>query len=255
MELRITFKPTFEFYYRDFSLNSFLSVFQHNQRRRFLTPLFLSPKTLCDLLEPCLNHATCKFGFSGAQCQFDHRLCQSDTCWNNGMHPLFYLFNPKYLFTGKCNETSNTTFTCTCADGWEGIRCERKINFCHNITCHNKGVCRPLLGRYKCECLGDHYYGEHCEFTTPRIIIYKTVSKSLAYIAILAMTIVVMFVVIMDVLKYCFGIDPVHEERERLQQEKRQKKRKPVIQRFTYVNAPPPPSSEKSANTTAETTV
>jgi hypothetical protein len=44
----------------------------------------------------------------------------------------------------------------------------------------------------------------------------------------------------MDILKYCFGIDPVGEERERIRREKRVKKRKPVIQRFIYINAPPP---------------
>jgi hypothetical protein len=49
---------------------------------------------------------------------------------------------------------------------------------------------------------------------------------------------VAMFIVIMDVLKYCFGIDPVHKERERRRRKKRGKKLKPVIQRFTYVNAP-----------------
>ena len=45
------------------------------------------------------------------------------------------------------------------------------------------------------------------------------------------------FVVIMDILKYCFGIDPVADEREKLRREKNAKKRKrPVIQRFIYVN-------------------
>ena len=48
----------------------------------------------------------------------------------------------------------------------------------------------------------------------------------------------------MDILKYCFGIDPVSEEREQIQRKKRAKKRKPVIQRFTYVNALP--STEKT---------
>jgi len=52
------------------------------------------------------------------------------------------------------------------------------------------------------------------------------------------MGVVAMFVIIMDILEYCFGIDPVHEERERFQREKRKKKRKPVIQRFVCVNAP-----------------
>jgi hypothetical protein len=67
------------------------------------------------------------------------------------------------------------------------------------------------------------------------------------------MTSVAMFVIIMDMLKYCFGIDPVHEERERIRRAKRIKNRKPVIQRFVYVNAPP--KSEQSVATIAQTTV
>ncbi len=54
------------------------------------------------------------------------------------------------------------------------------------------------------------------------------------------MTAAVMFIIIMDILKYCFGIDPTREDLERIRREKLRKKRKPVIQRFIYVNAPPP---------------
>jgi hypothetical protein len=161
-----------------------------------------------------------------------------------------------YFFIGTCNETSDTKFNCTCAPGWEDTNCQTKINYCHNITCENQGVCHPLLLNYSCECLGDSYFGRHCEFTTKRIIIYKIVSKSFAYVAIIAMASVAMFVIIMDILKYCFGIDPVHEEREKIRREKRAKKRKPVIQRFIYVNAPPaPPTSEHPVATTQETTI
>lgn len=41
-------------------------------------------------------------------------------------------------------------------------------------------------------------------------------SKTFGYIAIIALFTVVGFFVIMDILKYCFGIDPVREERELL---------------------------------------
>ena len=71
------------------------------------------------------------------------------------------------------------------------------------------------------------------------------VSKSFAYVAVIALVCVVAFVITMDILKYCFGIDPVKEERERIRREKRMKNRRPVIQRFTYVNAPTDPSTPK----------
>jgi len=46
----------------------------------------------------------------------------------------------------------------------------------------------------------------------------------------------------MDVLKYCFGIDPAKNELEKVRRKKRAKKAKPppVIQKFVYVHAPPP---------------
>ncbi len=63
-----------------------------------------------------------------------------------------------------------------------------------------------------------------------------------------------MFIVIMDILKYCFGIDLGHEERQRIRQKKQVNRRKPVIQRFVYVNASLSPA-ELSISTIKEITV
>ena len=126
------------------------------------------------------------------------------------------------------------------------------VDYCYNITCQNRGVCRPSLLNYTCECVYG-YVGQYCETATKTLIIYQIVSTSLSYVAIIAMASVAIFVVVMDILKYCFGIDPVEEERERMRQEKRAQKRKPVIQRFTYVHAEP--STENTATVIAETTV
>ncbi|CAF4376399.1 unnamed protein product, partial [Adineta steineri] len=103
-------------------------------------------------------------------------------------------------------------------------------------------ICRRSLLNYTCECLSENYYGRHCEFSTKKIIIYKIVSKSFAYIAIIAMTIVAMFIIIMDILTYCFGIDLTREERERFRREKRGRKwNRSVNQKLIYVNALPEP--------------
>ncbi|CAF4027943.1 unnamed protein product, partial [Rotaria sordida] len=196
--------------------------------------------SLCKILSPCQNNGICENvqtnipsyncsclpGFNGTHCEFDYRPCKPHTC----------------LYHGICNETSNSTFNCICNEGWQGINCESMINFCDNVTCWNKGVCRSLLSNYQCKCLGDSYYGRRCEFTSLRIKIYKIVSKSFAYVAIIAISSVAMFVIIMDILKYCFGIDPTCEDLERYRREKRAKKRKPVIQQIIYVNTPSPSS-------------
>jgi hypothetical protein len=147
-----------------------------------------------------------------------------------------------YSCLGTCNETLNRTFVCHCQIDWEGDHCERIVNYCKNVTCQNNGVCRSLLGDYLCECLGDSYSGRHCEITAKAILVYKPVSKSCGYVAIISMTSVAMLIVMMDILKYCFAIDPVREQRERIRQQKQARKRQPpVIQRFIYVNRPATP--------------
>ncbi|CAF1298869.1 unnamed protein product [Rotaria sp. Silwood1] len=180
--------------------------------------------SLCAMTEPCQNNGSCiddqtkKFGyyclcpsdFNGADCEFDDRPYKSDTCFGRGIY----------------NQTSNSTFYCICNDGWQGIHCESMINFCDNITCENNGVCRPLLLNYTCECLGDSYYGRHCEGVSTKIIIYKIVSTSFTYLGILVIISFAMFIVIMDILKYCFDIDPTREELEKIRRRKNHEKKR-----------------------------
>jgi hypothetical protein len=156
------------------------------------------------------------------------------------------------FFTGTCNETLNTTFICSCADGWKGIHCEIQINYCHNATCVNNGICRPLFLNYTCECLGESYSARHCEITASTTIFCQTLSKSFACVAIIAIIAVAMFVTVLDGLKYFFGIDPVSDELKRLEQIKQSRNNKPpVIVRFIYVNAP----STESVSTVKDSSV
>lgn len=142
------------------------------------------------------------------------------------------------LFSGTCNETSAKEFYCNCTLGWEGHHCERKTNYCHNNLCRNRGVCEPLFRNYTCRCLGDGFSGVHCEVIATKIVVYGIAAKSFAYLSILVITAFAMFIVTMDILKYCLGIDPPCEERKRIQGKKRVKKHQPVIQRFIYVHKP-----------------
>jgi len=146
------------------------------------------------------------------------------------------LFIDAYI--GTCNDL-NTTFNCSCPTGWTGQHCELIVDFCANQTCQNNAICRPSFRNFTCECLGENYSGRYCEIVSTKIKIYKIVSKSFAYVGILAICMVIGFIIIMDILKYGFGIDPVEPERRRLRRQQLLKKHKPVIQRFVYVNAPP----------------
>lgn len=148
-----------------------------------------------------------------------------------------------YLYLGTCNETSKTTFECFCQEGWIGEHCENMLNLCENVTCLNNGICRRSFLNYTCECLGENYSGRHCENVATSRVVLQTVTKSLGYIALIFLSIVISFFVIMDVLKYVFGIDPVKDERERIRRlkaMKRMRKHRPIIQKFTYVNEPSP---------------
>jgi hypothetical protein len=93
-----------------------------------------------------------------------------------------------------------------------------KINYCINISCLNQGLCRPLLLDFQCECLAGSYSGRYCEITSSRILTLQAVSKSFAFIAIVAMVTVVLFIIIMDILTYCFGIDLTQAERVQIKQ-------------------------------------
>jgi len=119
------------------------------------------------------------------------------------------------------------------------------IDYCESVTCENNGVCQRLFMNFTCACVHDGFSGRYCEIVSAKLFIIKFVSKSFAYIAIIALASTIAFIVIMDILKYCFGIDPTKDDLERIRRQKAFKRakqrRKPVIQRFTYVNAPPPP--------------
>lgn len=117
------------------------------------------------------------------------------------------------------------------------------MNLCKNVKCLNQGVCRPSFLNYTCHCLGQSYSGVHCEKTASQTAVRETVSRSFAYVAIIALIILAIFIVIMDVMKYAFKIDPVGDELKRIQQEKlKQKKRTgpPVAIRFIYVHSSAP---------------
>lgn len=130
----------------------------------------------------------------------------------------------------------NNTFNCTCVWGWRGRRCQYKVNYCDNVSCENEGICRSLFRNYYCECLSGSYYGRHCENVARRINILEIIAQSFAYIAIIAICTVALFVIIMDILRYGFDIGPKPKE---VKLKPKPIKRAPrQVQRFVYVNRP-----------------
>ncbi len=162
----------------------------------------------------------CMSGFNGTHCEHQIGSCKSNTCLNQGLISIIILSENIHLhILGICTEVNETVFICNCTQGRTGIHCEHMINYCDNITCFNKGVCRQLLLNYKCECLHGTS-GNHCEYIATSIIIRQYVAKTFAFIAILAVAIAIGFIVILDVLKYFFGIDITRKEREEIRRQR-----------------------------------
>lgn len=138
-----------------------------------------------------------------------------------------------YFILGTCKELNNTNFHCNCTRGHTGIHCEHLIDYCDNMTCLNKGICRSLLLDYKCECLFGTS-GRQCENVSTNLLIHQYVSKGFAYIAIIILVATAGFIIVLDILKYGFDIDPVREERERMRYKRALLKHEKPIPLKTY---------------------
>ena len=137
---------------------------------------------------------------------------------------------------GACS-ASNESFLCSCTSGWRNDHCQTRVDYCLNVTCENQGVCRPSLGNYSCECLGSSFSGRHCEITSTDTKIRQVVARTFAYVAIISIATVMMFVITLDVMKYCFGIDVTYAEMKRIQVKKIKRKPAPrTMVRFLYVD-------------------
>lgn len=121
---------------------------------------------------------------------------------------------------------NGSTFRCACVEGYDGVYCELQVDLCVNITCQNRGICSTTDFRWECLCLDSTlYYGEYCQYKTNRLKLLEILSKSFASIAIAAIVTTCTFVIIMDVLKYFFHIDPVEYERESYRKRKEERRR------------------------------
>ncbi|UJR32304.1 hypothetical protein I4U23_019768 [Adineta vaga] len=200
---------------------------------------------ICAIYEPCENYGICISNkslpleyscqclsdeYSGYNCENDNRLCKNGTCLHDGD-----------CIKERISADNKTTFACLCQRGYDGTRCELVSNMCTNITCENKGICRSSHLSWKCHCIDSTLYsGVYCEHQSTSLTIKKVLSQSFVSIAIAAIIAVFLFVIIMDVLKYVFQIDPIIGERRMMKNERmkklsdKNKKRKKMME--NYVN-------------------
>jgi hypothetical protein len=141
---------------------------------------------------------------------------------------------------------NGSDFKCDCVEGYHGIYCQLDIDLCDNITCENGGMCQTIDFMWKCTCLDSaYYYGVYCQLKTNKLVVLQVLSKSFASIAIATIITTCSFIVVMDILKYIFHIDPVRYERDsyRKRIEDRKRARKSIKNdqlklalRFQYVS-------------------
>ena len=110
-------------------------------------------------------------------------------------------------------------------NGYSGMSCELVTDMCGNITCENSGICVSAYLLWSCRCIDSSLYsGTYCQDKSSALTTKEALSKSLGIVAIIAICCVVGFILLMDILKYVFKIDPVDRERHRLKMEKEKEK-------------------------------
>ncbi|CAF1550356.1 unnamed protein product, partial [Adineta steineri] len=139
-----------------------------------------------------------------------------------------------------------------------GGHCQYEVDICANITCQNYGVCSSSYGNWSCECINpDFYSGTYCQIKSSSLHVKEIVSRSFACVAIGCISTVIGFIILMDVLKYGFHINPSEHDleswkakknyhrrnEERRRADERQKKynlsKQPILAiRFSYIDAP-----------------
>ena len=108
----------------------------------------------------------------------------------------------KRSLRGTCQHLHATHFQCHCPSDYLGIHCEHRPDHCFNVSCQNKGLCRSLSMNSECQCVYGTW-GEHCEHLTTSILVRQYVIKGILYIVILAISFVIGFVVLLDILNPC----------------------------------------------------
>lgn len=140
------------------------------------------------------------------------------------------------IILGTCVQLSSTEFECLCATSWTGYHCETKINYCINVTCKNQGVCRSRKDGYECICLTPSYSGSLCESVDTKLSLQKQFNQSFAFIAIIFLASVFIFVLTLDFLKFVLQIDVTEQYKIRRRPRYSRIRRAHTIVRYNYVN-------------------
>lgn len=115
-------------------------------------------------------NCNCPSGYTGSTCNIDRDECSIGELYfpkskthvklhlcsrSNSVGPFFSSSstgtNP-CEHGGQCVNTEGS-FTCNCAKGYAGPRCEQDVNECASNPCQNDGTCLDRIGDYTCICM------------------------------------------------------------------------------------------------------
>ncbi|CAF0808925.1 unnamed protein product [Adineta ricciae] len=71
-----------------------------------------------------------------------------------------------HCINNKNNITMTYTCTRSCSAGCQDVQYELATDYCANVTCENKAICRSLANDYESECISGSYTGRHYEHTS-----------------------------------------------------------------------------------------
>ncbi|KAG8228091.1 hypothetical protein J437_LFUL000093 [Ladona fulva] len=117
---------------------------------------------------PCLNGGSCIDQENGFVCScspgYAGHFCGIDVSVCNISYPMPHIPGPRCFNGGICLDGPGPNFTCVCANGWTGPRCEVQADECLSAPCKNGGLCIDLLADFSCACPFG-YTGKTCEMT------------------------------------------------------------------------------------------
>lgn len=106
-----------------------------------------------------------------------------------------------------------------------------------NVSCEDGGVCRSLIGAYRCERMNGSLTGRHCETTLFKAVLLAYFARSVGFIMIAFLSSVAIFIINLDALKYVFGISVEKKGIAPVKKMKTKRRKYLVIVHHFYVNS------------------
>ena len=120
----------------------------------------IKPSDVCSKHGKCISkkmahYCQCEPNYTGAYCQNYIDPCRTNPCFHGGScvptnESPFNMLNVGPVLKKKA--VSNG-YECMCVKGYEGMRCEEKVDVCISNPCLNGGICTSNSHDFACSCL------------------------------------------------------------------------------------------------------